>query len=379
MGGSLYVHIPFCARRCVYCDFVSGIYEPGQAAAYMEALEREITRLPIDGPVSTLYIGGGTPTVLSADLLTGLVNAINTRFGMADDYEATIEANPGTVDKEKLGSLRNAGINRISIGVQSFNDDELEILGRIHSSDQAVRAVKDAREAGFENIGIDLIYGIPGQCMDDWKKTLEQATRLQPQHVSTYELTVEEDTPLSEMIEARSISKPLPEEETIVMMYDHTIDYLSSAGYHHYEISNFALPTYECRHNLNYWDRGEYYGAGLGAHSLVDGYRIKNTSSMKRYLQSHHGDHVDDREHLSPRQEISEAIFLGMRRTSGICLERFAKRYGVNIMQRYEKEIERLSNAGLVEIASSECFYETCLRLTRKGLRLSNEVFEKFL
>ncbi len=347
----------------------------------MNALEREIAGLPVDTPICTFYIGGGTPTILPAVMLEELLRTIQRHLKFTEDCEATIEANPGTVDKEKFRSMRGAGLNRVSIGVQSFNEDQLKFLGRRHSSADAVKALKEARDAGFENIGIDLIYGIPGQDMDDWLHALELAVRLRPQHISTYELTIEGGTPLSEMLRAGSLSKPLPDEETIVMMYDRTIDYLSSAGYHHYEISNFALPSYECRHNINYWDRGDYLGAGAGAHSLIRGRRIRNHASIDRYIDAVQRGEVpiEKSETLSAGQALSEALFLGMRKTEGVCVERIARRYGINILNRYGKEIEEMKKADLIDISISECSYETCIKLTRKGLRLSNEVFKTFI
>ncbi|MBI5058074.1 MAG: radical SAM family heme chaperone HemW [Nitrospirae bacterium] len=410
---SLYVHIPFCLKKCIYCDFVSGIYDPRKADAYIDALNKEIHNIPEKTHLSTLFIGGGTPTTLSKNTLTKLIRHIFSHCSFTENYEATIEANPGTVDKEKLQAIRSAGINRISIGIQSFNDDELALLGRIHTSEEAVHAVRLARDAGFENIGIDLIYGIPGQDIGSWKKTLEKAAMLKPEHISTYELTVEKGTLLYEYLmfhplpnplpsreralkKTRSQSPPsprgrgiggggnkftMPEEDKIIEMYEHTIDYLASEGYGHYEISNFAMPGFQCRHNLNYWDRGEYYGAGLGAHSFVDGNRFYNTGDLEEYLKaiSENKSPVKETEHITEDTALSEAIFLGLRKTGGINIESFSKRYKINILSRYQNEIAALQEAGLIEIVSSGCSYETNLRLTRKGTPLSNEVFLKFV
>lgn len=393
---SLYIHIPFCLKRCTYCDFVSGIYEPEKAYFYIKALKKELSNIPDKAPFSTLYIGGGTPTALSSDALSDFINYIFDIFKFVDKYEATIEANPGTLDSTKLKAIRSSGINRISIGVQSFNNDELSFLGRIHTSEEAEHSVTMAKEAGFDNIGIDLIYGVPGQTNDKWLRTLEIASSLRPQHISTYELTIEEGTALHDLLHSKSHTpssrliipphSPLDkggiiDEELTVQMYNSTIDYLLSEGFMHYEISNFALPDYACRHNLNYWDRGKYYGAGLGAHSFIKDKRFYNTDSLDKYLRliSENRSAVKDSEEISADKALSEAIFLGMRKTEGINVESFSRRYGRNIMSGFQTEIMELQDAGLIESVSSDCSYETNLKLTRKGLMLSNEVFQRFI
>ena len=374
MASSLYIHIPFCLKRCVYCDFVSGIFDPEELSSYVIALQLEIEKLPAETPLSTLFIGGGTPTILSPEMSSNLLHCLFNHFIFKDNYEATIEANPGTLDGEKLQSIMSSGINRISIGVQSFNDKELAFLGRIHSSKEAEQAVIMAGKAGFKNISIDLIYGIPGQSMKSWKHTLEKAVLCDPYHISAYELTVEQGTPLSRSDLDR-------DEEEIIEMYEYAIDWLSAQGFTHYEISNFARPGYECRHNLNYWDRGDYYGAGLGAHSLIDNQRLRNTDDLKNYIrlitQNDSPGRVID--HISDEKALSEAIFLGLRKTEGIIVESLAMRYKVNILSSYRKVIEDLQTAGLISISPSGCSNETNISLTRKGLLLSNEVFEKFV
>ena len=383
MSLSLYVHIPFCLKRCVYCDFVSGIYDSGKAVDYVTALKKELRGITNAKPLSTLYIGGGTPTALSTDILSGLIDNIFNHFRFIDNYEATIEANPGTVDSDKLKIIRSAGINRISIGVQSFNDAELSFLGRIHTRDEAEQAVYLSREAGFNNVGIDLIYGLPGQSIDRWKKTLKEALSLRPEHISAYELTAEKGTTLDKMLKITSGAnnlKPL-DEDKIIDMYNHTIDHLTSSGYIHYEISNFATPGHSCKHNLNYWDRKEYRGTGTGAHSFMEDKRFYNTDSIEHYIEavSENRSPVKKYENISADRAFSEAIFLGLRKTGGINIESLSRRYNINILSRYNHEIEYLREAGLIEITCSGYSYETNLKLTKKGLILSNEVFARFI
>lgn len=369
---SLYVHIPFCIKKCIYCDFISGIYNPEKAASYVNALKTEISRIPCDAEFSTLYIGGGTPTVLSTEVLTEIIDFIFSELEFSENYEATIEANPGTVDSEKLTAVFLSGINRISIGVQSFNEEELVFLGRIHNQKDSEAAVAIARDSGFSNIGIDLIYGIPGQSLNSWKATLKKAVSLSPQHISTYELTVEEGTDLYAMMKSITIN-----EETIIKMYEYTVDFLTSNDYLHYEISNFARPDFFCRHNLNYWDRGEYYGAGLGAHSLVNNQRYHNTGNIKDYtrLLSINKSPLIHSESIDTEKALSEEFFLGLRKTAGIRLKTLSKSYGIDIADRYQKEISKLTAAGLLEFDTST----SLMKLTRKGLLLSNEVFTEFI
>ncbi len=380
MATSLYVHIPFCQKRCIYCDFVSGIYEPERAKEYVNALKKEITTYQNKDPLETLYIGGGTPTSLDTETLCSLLTITFKHFDINSNYEATVEANPGTLNREKLESLLSSGINRISIGVQSFNNDLLEFLGRIHSSKEAVQAVNMAIEAGFRNISIDLIYGIPGQTLDIWQETLDKAVSLEPAHISTYELTYEKGTVLYNMFEDNRIIN-LPEEDRIVEMYEYAIDFLKSKGFPHYEISNFALPGFECRHNLNYWERGNYYGAGLGAHSFIDSRRHFNIKELDRYIRllQDNLSPVDAIEKITKDMALSEALFLGLRKTSGISFDMLSKAFGKNMLSVYEEAIQDMKKEGLIEITGSDSLNEKILRLTDRGLLLSNEVFVKFL
>lgn len=399
MSISLYVHIPFCIKKCIYCDFVSGIYNPGKAGEYIKALKKEILSISNEmllregsRQLKSLYIGGGTPSVLSANTLSDLITHIFKHLRFVENYEATIEANPGTLDNEKLQAIYASGINRISIGAQSFNDDELDCLGRLHSSYDAEQAVYLARNAGFENIGIDLIYGIPGQNKNNWMKTLQKAVSLKPGHISAYELTVEQGTLLSDYIKTHRLKRV--EDEIIVEMYGHAVNELKAEGFVHYEISNFAKPGYSCRHNLNYWRRGEYYGAGSGAHSFIKGKRFYNTDNLEDYIKSllKNESPIKGTEDITEEKAVSEAFFLGLRQTSGINLKNFHETYGRDILMFYRKEIRELQEAGLIEVnglphsmgtersnGMNDNKTDRCMRLTSKGIVLSNEVFIKLM
>ncbi len=372
---SLYIHIPFCLKRCIYCDFVSGIHDPQKEDAYISAIKKEMLGIQEKTSFNTLYIGGGTPTALSVGSLTDLIVIIFEHFRFVKNYEATIEANPGTIDSDKLESVRSSGINRISIGIQSFNDDELKTLGRLHTAKDAEKAVVLAKETGFKNISIDLIYGIPGQDINSWKSTLEKAASLNPEHISTYELTIEQGTLLYNYVEAGKLE--MLKDESIVEIYNHTIDYLGAREFMHYEISNFSKPGYQCRHNMHYWNRGEYYGVGLGAHSFIKGERFFNTDDLENYtgLLSENKTPVKETENITQDKALAEAVFLGLRRTDGISLKIFSETYGRNISELYKKEIKELQEAGLIEYNE----VGACIRLTRKGFLLSNEVFTKLM
>lgn len=362
---SLYVHIPFCVRKCIYCDFLSVPYDEALAAGYMTALLRELElRRHQAGTLQTVYIGGGTPTTMPTPALVGLLGKIMDSFGMARDAEVTIEANPGTIDKEKVEALCDAGINRFSIGVQSFENDELKLLGRIHSFEDSLRALAASRYAGVANTSIDLIYGIPGQTFEGWSRAVTMAVELSPEHISAYELTPEKNTPLYELILQKRVEKP--DEESIVKMYYSTIDKLNDAGYHHYEISNFARPGFECRHNLNYWNRGEYIGIGAGAHSFIDNERIRNTGDIDKYIRTLQQDSLPVEESIVIAREdaVKEAVFLGLRKTEGLDIREFIEDLSIDMV----KAAKELLAEGLLHSDGKR------LRLTRKGIVISNAV-----
>jgi oxygen-independent coproporphyrinogen-3 oxidase len=382
-------------NRCSYCDFVSGIYSPAKELVYIQSLKKEILNISHEPlltkgsrKIASLYIGGGTPTTLSAHALSDIICHIVKHLPFEQHCEATIEANPGTLDKEKLRSINACGINRISIGVQSFHDDELKFLGRPHTAYEAEQAICLAHKTGFENCNIDLIYGIPGQNIQSWGETLQMAVSLKPKHISSYELSIIERTVLHEQIKNQRL-KHLDESE-IIQMYEHTIDYLESQGYHHYEISNFAQPKYFCAHNLNYWNQGEYYGVGLGAHSFIEGKRYFNTDDFERYIQitNKNKSPVKETEELTKKKALSEALFLGLRKTEGMDIKALSELFDEDILTLYKNEIHELKEAGLIEMKSPQglcCLpcpdnsSEASMRLTRKGFLLSNEVFSRFL
>ena len=391
----LYIHIPFCKKKCDYCDFAS---VPIDAAAdalideYLTAMQNEmghvraIHELPLT--FSTIFIGGGTPTILNEDQLIRLSGMIHPlclsplargrcpeQKRGTEGVEFTIEGNPDSITLEKLKLLRDFGVSRLSIGAQSFNNDELKTLGRIHNSKQIFEAFKNARNAGFENINIDLIFGIPGQTLESWKITLDIAIELGPGHLSCYGLQIEEGTPFYE----RYINYDLDGQYE---MYKHTIDFLKSQGYHHYEISNFAKPGFECKHNINYWKNGNYLGIGASAASHMDGKRWENPKDIKEYMDQYPlsasggvSPLLRGRQREAQRGsiEITGTILMNLRLLEGIDLAQFEKRFGKTINSLYDKEIGELISLGLLEIKSGR------MRLAEKGLYLGNKVFASFV
>jgi oxygen-independent coproporphyrinogen-3 oxidase len=375
----IYVHVPFCVRKCRYCDFESQPLgdENGQVDRYLEALSRELAlrRSQFESPpaVETVYIGGGTPTVLSAAQLGVLLGRVHDAFPWSESAEVTIEANPGTLDQERAAALRQAGGNRLSLGVQSFTDRMLAMLGRMHSAKEAETASCTARGAGFDNLSLDLIFGVPGQTGDDWIATLQQAVALGPEHISAYQLTLEPGTPLEEMVSRGELVVP-PEDVAFDMFYA-TRRELAAAGYEDYEISNFARQGFRCRHNEMYWRNGEYLGFGPAAHSYRDGVRWRNTGDVEAYagLLGASVLPVSRAERLSTRARMGESLMLGLRRRAGVAEEEFAQAFGASLRDTFTAEIADLEGADLLEFAAGR------LRLTDKGLALGNEVFVRLL
>ena len=371
---SLYIHVPFCVRKCRYCGFYSTAYSSGNADAFISGLKHEATSYRNDFRhklFSSIYIGGGTPTVLSSEQFGLLVGIIREHFACDEGVEFTIEANPNTVTHEKLSHMRSLGANRLSLGVQSFSDEVLQILGRLHTAEQAADAFRVARSAGFENIGVDLIYGIPGQTADHWEEALDAAIALKPEHVSAYSLSLDAGSQF--MREAEAGEFALPDEEICAAMYERAVIKLTNAGYGRYEISNFSLPGYECRHNMNYWERGEYLGLGPGAWSFISGRRYANIADTTEYVQrlSSGRTIIDDQEIVGSRSSARETVLLSLRTTKGLDLSRFEQEFGPDRLGRLERNAVPLRDAGLLRVKEGR------LTLTDRGILLLDEALAR--
>lgn len=371
---SLYIHIPFCAGKCRYCGFYSTPYSSGRADEFLSGLQNEASRYRNDfshRSFTSIYIGGGTPTVLSPSQLELLICVIAEYFPIDDHAEFTIEANPNSVTSGKLSLLLAQGVNRLSLGVQSFSDRILQFLGRLHTGEQAADTFRLARIAGFGNIGIDLIYGIPGQTTTDWESTLGAAITLKPEHISVYSLSVDDGSQLLREAEAGRFT--LPDDEVVAAMYERAVQMLNKARYQQYEISNFSLPGYECRQNMNYWERGEYLGLGPGAWSFISGTRYSNISDIIQYAQRlSNGDSVIDvRETPGPDPSARETILLRLRTMKGLDLRCFEIEFGADLLHQLEKNAVPLLNAGLLRQSEGR------LSLTERGILLSNEALAR--
>ena len=367
----LYVHIPFCVRKCQYCDFLSGPSDEETKDRYIEALLKEIRAAEHteDYEIVSVFIGGGTPSALKAEAIASIMRTLQEQFFFCEDAEVTIEANPGTVDLEKLTIYRNVGINRLSLGLQSTDAEELKLLGRIHSYEEFLKSYEWAREAGFSNINIDLMFAIPGQTGEAWRQHLYQVAELNPEHISAYSLIIEEGTPFAEQ------NLDLPDEDTEYQMYEDTAEILERYGYRQYEISNYAKQGYMCRHNAGYWQRREYLGFGLGASSLYGGMRFSNTHQMQEYLkESRNSDQIrKDVTVLSRNEQIEEFMFLGLRMTEGISEKKFEENFDVRLMDVHGDILQKYEETGFME------HIETKWRLTRKGIHVSNHILADFL
>ena len=384
---SLYVHIPFCLRKCRYCDFLSAPQTDIDRERYVKALIREIKTqkdCPAGRPVDTVFFGGGTPSVLSADQIGRIIDALREVFLILPDAEVSLETNPGTADFEKLSAFKEAGINRLSMGVQSMHDEELHLLGRIHTAEQALEAFKTARAAGFDNINIDLMSALPGQTFDSWADSLRQAVEWRPEHISAYSLIIEPGTPFSALYEAGELP-PLPDEETDRKMYHYTREYLAQHGYGRYEISNYALKGRECRHNSGYWTGHPYLGFGIGAASYVNGARFSNIPDFETYIvemekagipaeieQAYEKIRTEIHS-LTEQEKMEEFMFLGLRMTAGVKTSDFASRFGKSLDEVYGDVIRRHLAQGLLQ-RTPEGF---CL--TERGTDVSNYVMADYL
>lgn len=393
---SLYIHIPFCVRKCGYCDFLSAPADEKARDRYVQALLMEIERYQgtetADRKIKTLYIGGGTPSTLSVKQLECIMQKIKYTFNFYDDIEASMEMNPGTASKEKCRALYQMGINRLSIGLQSTNDKELKTLGRIHSYEDFLNTYTWCREAGFQNINVDLMAALPYQTVESYTTGLRKIIHLAPEHISAYSLILEEGTPFYQKY--NSGCYPLPDEEQERLMYRETEQILAQAGYERYEISNYAKKGYACRHNLVYWQGGDYLGLGLGSSSYMDGVRFHNTTDLNTYVNQ--GAYVEEREELSVQAKMEEFMFLGLRVMAGVSGMEFEKRFGKTMEDVYGDVLRKHEEEGLLRIERKEARKEDRkeaaaaepakgktniekVMLTTKGVDVSNYVFADFL
>ena len=378
----LYIHIPFCVQKCAYCDFLSAPANDAAKAEYVDALKKEIQRyreVASSYQVSSVFVGGGTPSILSCEQMGEIFKMLRQVFTIDRDAEITIEANPGTVTEEKLEGWKQAGINRISFGLQSVNNEELKMLGRIHTYEEFRESYDMARQAGFDNINIDLISAIPGQTVKSWEHTLRTVAELHPEHISAYSLIIEEGTRFYQWYGKGQTDQekypPLPDEDAERQMYERTEGILEEYGFHRYEISNYAKEGMECRHNLGYWERKNYLGLGLGASSLLDNRRYSNTENLREYTEcAGQPEKIrKNTEHLTEEEQMEEFIFLGLRKMNGISEQAFWNCFQKTIWDCYGENIRKVMEKGLLKQR------EGCLSLTKKGIDVSNYVFAEIL
>ena len=390
---ALYVHIPFCETKCPYCDFNTYAKIESLIPSYVEALQKEISLWGdfLGHPeIKTVFFGGGTPSYLPEKCMRSVMQTIRSGFDMPPSAEVTLEANPGDFTPSKLLAYLDFGVNRLSIGIQSFSDRLLEVLGRRHSADDAIQAYRMALEAGFENVSIDLIYGLPYQSISDWEETLNTAIGLSPVHVSMYSLILEGGTPMEQWVNSGKMPEPDP--DLAADMYLLAQEVMRREGYRHYEISNWARPGFESLHNLTYWRNRPYLGVGPGAHSYLPAYRFFNIKSPREYIQKLNKDFskspgrpdkltcqsirtmpvVEEVETIDHRLEMAETLMMGLRLDEGIAVREFSKRFGVTPSQAYDEVINELTSLGLLEMSNES------LRLTHLGRMLGNEVFSRF-
>lgn len=377
----LYVHIPFCVKKCAYCDFLSAPAGEKTREQYVDALIGEIgayrdNEVANNSVVTTIFFGGGTPSILEGSCVERAMVAIRSAFDVAADAEITIEANPGTVTKEKLETYRRAGINRISFGLQSTDNDALKILGRIHTYEEFLESYQLARDCGFDNINIDLISAIPKQTVAMWEQDLKRVAELDPEHISAYSLIIEHGTPFAKFYGGDCEGEcELPTEEDERLMYQRTEEVLETAGYHRYEISNYAKKGKECKHNLGYWERKNYLGLGLGASSFIDNVRFKNIDILPVYMEKSKNPEVmrEEVEHLSLTEQMEETVFLGLRKMQGVSIDEVRKQFGPVFEIRYSDNVRRMETEGLIVVEDGY------FRLTKKGIDVSNYVFAEVL
>ena len=376
----IYIHIPFCKQKCKYCDFTSFSCMEDKYDEYFKYLQQEITekseelcneKIEID----TIYIGGGTPSIVPAEYIESIIKLISVKFNVSKNAEITIEVNPGTVDKEKLEKYINIGINRISIGLQATNDNLLKMLGRIHTYNEFEKVFEDARKVGFKNINVDLMIGLPNQTIDDVQESLEKIIKKSTEHISVYSLIVEEDTKMFELIESGKLE--LPSEELEREMYWKVKNTLQECGYIHYEISNFAKQGYESKHNSNCWKQHFYLGFGVAAHSYYDGMRYSNITDINRYIENYRSResiyNVVFHEKQSKEQMMKEYMLLGLRKIAGIKISEFKEKFVDNPLYIFREQLNKLVEQNLIEVSENNIY------LTDRGLDLANVVWMEFV
>ena len=368
---SSYVHIPFCTQICYYCDFSKVFIKNQPVDNYIEHLLQEFHSYDIQ-QLRTLYIGGGTPTALSASQLEVLLDGLTKKLDLSVLEELTIEANPGDLDADKIAVLQNSAVNRVSLGVQTFDDKMLKKIGRSHTEKDIYENIDRLKLSGFDNISIDLIYALPGQTMDQVRDNVAKAIALDIPHMSLYSLILENHTVF--MNRMRRGKLPLPKEEVEAEMFEYIIAELERGGFEHYEISNFSKPGFESRHNLMYWDNAEYYGIGAGASGYVNGVRYKNHGPIRHYLKAvEEGNARIHEEHLSIREQMEEEMFLGLRKKTGVSMKRFEEKFGTSFDNLYGQVVRDLCHQGLLQVEGQQ------IRMTKKGLFLGDTVAERFI
>lgn len=377
---SIYLHIPFCVRKCSYCDFVSYSAKPFEENhginRYFDAIKQELIRYKeklSTYEVATIYLGGGTPSAVDGRLIHDLLNMIRASLNVTNDAEITIEVNPGTLTNDKLNHYKAAGINRVSMGLQTTNDQLLETIGRIHSTNDFITSYHALRDAGFNNISLDLMFGLPGQTLSDIDRAIKLIDQLKPQHVSAYSLKIEEGTPLFDAYEKGSVQ--LPSEELEREMYHRINSKLRELGIYQYELSNYALPGWESKHNTVYWENKPYLGVGVSSHSKLDDVRFSNTSNIHEYMECiQKGESVIiDSEPIDAEEDLFESIILGLRLNKGIQIDLLNERYAIDFETRYEKVLSSLIQDHLIIREGNT------IKLTEKGRDLANQVFLRFM
>ena len=372
----LYIHIPFCVTKCKYCDFNSFKIDLNEKIKYLNYLGEEMKLYKEEiknREIDSVFVGGGTPSILNENEINILFEKIKENFNIKSNAEITMECNPGTFTLNKLKVMKKSGVNRLSIGLQAVQNHHLKYIGRIHTFEEFEKNYHDAKQMGFDNINIDLMYALPNQSREDWMESLEKVVKLNPTHISAYSLILEENTELFKMYERDEFN--LLDENTDIEMYEYTIDYLKSHGYNQYEISNYAKDNFECKHNVLYWKCEEYVGIGASASGYFNGIRYNNICELDNYekmiLEGEKP--IEWEEKLSIKDEIEESIFLGLRMNEGIQISDFKEKYNFDFEKEYKNEIEKLSKMELIEIDNNR------MKLTQKGREISNSVFVEFI